>query len=458
MGAVYLEDELAEIAETRLRTAAQAAAVLASLGGASGEPATLAEVGDRTGYSREGVRHCLLALRRSLAAFPAPAPLLKGALALMAEVAPCVQGAYSDALVARGLARGPFPAPAVFRWADMLSPGASIPVRLWADGALLPQSLTDLYRRLPMALRKQAAHHGAAHVDRCAGHLAEPGREELLLRLIPICVECDASLRWIDAGSGWFWVPGARSPMLTDVKKLLAVCPEVQIESLSAGISRFYRRHGSVPPLDVLIEWCRQVEGLCVSGSTVTAKPPLDPQTELAAEELRLYDLLRAHGGVMSAGELQREWVAQGANPGTLRVLRMNAPFVRRSSARLYALREPEGEGGGQDFGFEDRGRAQALSNRWTPDGRVLVSYRLTPRKTTEPLFPIPYVLRKVLGGEFHLTGEGGEDLGVVEVRIPGGLRLDALFAIARPREGMILELEFDLAARSLHAVLRDSG
>ena len=37
-------------------------------------------------------------------------------------------------------------------------------------------------------------------------------------------------------------------------------------------------------------------------------------------------------------------------------------------------------------------------------------------------------------------------------------LDYDALFAIARPREGMILELEFDLAARSQHAVLRDSG
>src|SRR5439155_18932842 len=109
------------------------------------------------------------------------------------------------------------------------------------------------------------------------------------------------------------------------------------------------------------------------------------PRTELTAEEFRLYDLLHGHGGVMSAGELQREWVAQGGNPGTLRVLRMNAPFVRRSSARLYALREPEGAGGGQDFGFEDRGRAQAFSTRWSPEGRVVVSYRLTPRKTAEP-------------------------------------------------------------------------
>ncbi len=448
---MLFEEEVSAVARELLLRPQRCQAVMHLLGVAGGRPATLVEAAAATGYTREGARHCLLDLQRRAAQAPPAAPVLEQALALAGEIAPCFDTDYGAALVERGLAGSPLSYATVARCAEALARDPPPSMVLLPVGALLHAHHVPIHKGLRGLLRRQARRSGAAQVERCAAMLATSGAPELLARLIRIRVTCDPSFRWIDAGSGWFWVPGVRNPMLTDFRKLLAVCNPIASDSLHAGVSRFYRRHGSVPPPEELLQWCRQIPGLVVDGNRVAAEPPLDPRQVLAPEELRLWEALRVHGGQVSERVLRAEWVARGGKLGTLRVIRMNAPFAYRPAPQTYSLRTPDLPAGACRDVLARENESAAIT-AWTPGGRIVILYALTEGRLREPLFRLPNVHWQSLGGEFRLLGPGGQDAGTVDVKTLGWVRLDALFKQARPQRGMHLELEFDLATRVLRA------
>lgn len=452
-----LDEELAAIAGTVLK-GRRLAAVLHACGGVHGQPATLAEVGRRTGYSREGVRHCLRAFEEGVNRSVPFAPALDRALSLMVEVAPCLNAGYEEALVARGIARSPIPCSAVFRWARVLGRTTDGQVTLDPDGVLLLRGMMDLYERVSAELRKHAGNFGAAQVERCASRLAARDTVALPCQVIRDCVETRREFHWIHRESGWFWVPGARNPMLNDLWKVFAVCPEMDVELLHAGLSRFYRRQGTLPPVPVFLEWCQQVEGLLVSGRSVRADPPPDPGEVLTDKERLLVGLIRDHGPEVQAAELDAAWTARGENLGTLRVLRNNAPFVCRLRRGAYALRGHHPGGAEELAGASPRHGGQARGTGWTRANRVWIAYTLTERSLRVPSFPVPVVQWKVVRGEFRLRMPEGDDAGVVEARVPGGIGLQALFARVQPAAGKIMVLEFDLAERTVHAAFGDEA
>ncbi len=453
---MFVEDELSAIVRERLRSASRHHIVLLSLGVADGRPATLAAVAAATGYSREGVRHCLTSLQESAARAAPAAPVLEQALSLAGEMAPCLDSEYGAALVDRRLARSPLSYTALARSAETLALEPPASLRLLPEGALLRVDQAAIYDGLPIALRKQAARSGVTQVERCAAILAGAAPADILPRLIRIRVTSDPSFRWIDAGSGWFWVPGGRNPLLGDIRKLLSVCSPASLESLHAGLSRFYRRHGAVPPPEILLEWCRQLPGLVVRHDFVAAEPSLDPRQALTAEELRLWEVLRASGGRLAERELRAEWAARGGNIGTLRVLRKNAPFVYRPGPRLYALRTPDlRAGAAQDVAA--RAREPVAVTEWTPGGKVTIAYTLTGHRVRNPFFRVPNVHWQSLRGQFRVLGPRGRDAGTVELKVRGGMRLDTLFEQARPQRGAQLVLEFDLATRVVRARFRQA-
>src|SRR5262249_770130 len=88
-------------------------------------------------------------------------------------------------------------------------------------------------------------------------------------------VETIANFGCLDATHTWFWIRSARSRLLNQVQKILAVSPRISLAELRAGVARHHRMDGFAPPRHVLAALCCEVGGCRVVGDQVAADPGL---------------------------------------------------------------------------------------------------------------------------------------------------------------------------------------
>jgi hypothetical protein len=154
--------------------------------------------------------------------------------------------------------------------------------------------------------------------------------------LIEAILSSQSDFRWLDRHSGWFWLAEApRNRAVKRIRKMLAVANPLTVEELRAGLGRM----GSlIAPEETLLAFCRQIEGLSVSGDLIHASPCIETADVLNKTERHIYQLLSENNGCMANSELIWESNRLGMKRPTFYQCVTYSPIVARYDGRHYRL------------------------------------------------------------------------------------------------------------------------
>jgi hypothetical protein len=94
-----------------------------------------------------------------------------------------------------------------------------------------------------------------------------------------------------------------------------------------------------------LLELCRQLPGMAVSGNRIAAMDPIPPLSVLNKTEQVVFELISQNGGAMAVGELEARGARLGVTRATLYQCLMYSPIVIRVSTGHYALLDSGSQG-----------------------------------------------------------------------------------------------------------------
>lgn len=103
----------------------------------------------------------------------------------------------------------------------------------------------------------------------------------------------------------WFWSETGINPLLQRIRKILAVVNRIHALDLRVGIVRSARMKGFSPPMEVLLEFCRQAPGLSVCGDTIVAGERVNPDEVLSQIERQIVNNLCQNVGTLTVSELK---------------------------------------------------------------------------------------------------------------------------------------------------------
>jgi hypothetical protein len=326
--AVTLERELGALLTAARLGPRQARAVAARLGWDGAGGATLADAGEREGYTRERVRQLEQRVVAYARRVSPRVPLVERALAVIASAAPARRSAVGLALRDAGLARRPFDPAGVLNAARLL--GFDPPFAV-DDALVLFEGRGDESVTALTAARRLSRSFGPVCAADVASELGAPARDvERLLRLRDELVELEAT--------GWF-VPrrAPRSRNELRLRKVLAIAHELSVDELVAALCRGPR---AVPlPGPVVVAYCDLLPWTAVdrAAGLVRSRRPLDPARELSDAELCTYEILLAHGP-LDIGTAAGLAAARGFNEATVGFVLRYSPITRPAGGGRVAL------------------------------------------------------------------------------------------------------------------------
>jgi hypothetical protein len=157
--------------------------------------------------------------------------------------------------------------------------------------------------------------------------------------LVVSVLACLGDFHWLEQSTDWFWLPdNPTNRVLNRIRKILSVANEINISELWAGIARDYRMKGFSPPKRVLLEFCRQAQGLRVYGDTVKAAPGVNSDDVLTQTERDIVHILSEHGGTMATSEFTSVCLGMAMNRHTMYHNLVNSPIISKYAGGLYRL------------------------------------------------------------------------------------------------------------------------
>jgi len=97
-----------------------------------------------------------------------------------------------------------------------------------------------------------------------------------------------------DLGKGWFWIRKLpRNHLLTIVRKVLAVAPEINVSEMRAAIANDPRGMGFAPPKEVVLRFCQSAAECDVEDNVIIAQNGQDPTQVLTDIERAILDVFR---------------------------------------------------------------------------------------------------------------------------------------------------------------------
>lgn len=265
-GPVSVEEELAEWADAARFGSADSERrrhLFARYHGLDGAPATLAELGQEFGLTKERVRQLLLILDGA----SRPSPLLDRALQVMARMAPATEDAVLDELERLGLTRRRVPLAALASVAKVL--GREVPRLDKAHGLVF----VDWPGAVAVAGQAVERAYGLAFTRGAAlvGEVVLPGdglTEADLRRLLGR----QGRFAWLDEPAGWFTLAqaGQSLPGAT-------VCAALAAAGGRIGLGELYDRlpKGKMPA-ELFRAFCGLLSWSSVEGDEVVAFDPVE--------------------------------------------------------------------------------------------------------------------------------------------------------------------------------------
>lgn len=326
-----LEAELSD-ALGRLQSPRNRKLVARHLGWDGRPPCSLKEAGSGFHLTRERARQ-VFAAALPLLRLSTELPALEEALALVQQRQHQRADDVEQELRARGLTNGRVSLHGILSAARVFERKPDFELHLvggfWFVGAVAQAG------KLVLDLAVRAVlHHGAARVSDLRRQAGPRIVDQSLVRRI---LQTRSDLCWLDAEREWFWLRFvARNRLLTRVRKVLAVCPRIQISSLHQAISRDYKPVEI--PQAVLRSLCQDFSWCRVGSQYVEARLAPNLEDLLAGGEAVVCAILRQHGGALPLPRLRPLCFAAGVKkPNLWRVLSFS-PLLQRFDKEIYGL------------------------------------------------------------------------------------------------------------------------
>lgn len=449
-----LEDELVQVFAST-GSPRNREILISYYGWKDGRTHTLAEIGARYGMTRERTRQICAKLVRRKDPRQILAPVLDRTLGLVAERLPRSADRLEAELRDAGLTRVGLGLSNIQVAARLL--GRQVPfVVVGVDqGRLVVRPGEE---RIPPAVaeaaRKQVFYRGVTTVGRVMAAVSARFKTPVSEALVVETVQLMTGFGWLDRAAGWFCLASpSRHGLPKAIEKTLAVAGRLGIEQLAAAIARNRRLWKTPVPLAVLLEFCRQMRGLRIEGSSVLADPPLSWAETLTGVEAHLVRILREHGPIMERGMLEDLCVAQGINRFSFNAFLATSPVIAQYGPSVYGLV-------GADVSpttiqaMVEKQRAQRAAIRvledhgQTEDGRIWLGYRLSKAASTYAVITVPAALKDVVTGRFDLMSADGRHVGTLAAREGRAWGLGAFLRQQGAQVDNYVRLTFDLKAR----------
>jgi hypothetical protein len=309
--------------------------------GLAGE--TLQSVGDAFGITRERTRQIVAAASARLRTERPAAPALDRTIAFVVDRMPAATGVIDAGVIeaemrCKGLTAGLFRIESVVKAAGLV--GRRLPFAIThVNGERLVhvQELAPLLSIVHLA-RRVVARYGISTVSNVAAKLRKERRGTSGRDLVASVLARERNFRWLDSSREWFWSETGTNPVLHRIRKILAVVNPIQASDLMVGIVRSPRMKGFSPPVEVLLEFCRQAPGLHVCDDTVVAKPSVNPDEVLSQIEKQIVYTLYQNGGTLTASELKAACLRMGLNQTTCYLYLAHSPFILKYGHNRYGL------------------------------------------------------------------------------------------------------------------------
>lgn len=443
------------------------AAFMKRFGWSGDPPATLQEVGDQLGITRERVRQIESQILKRLPPRPIFLPSLEQAIRLLEAASPISLKDAANLIQVEGKSKCLFHPKGVINAAEICGLDTSLRIRTIKGAPVVLGNWEEgLAGRLANFALRQCGASGVSNIAAVVEHATSEGlnvsedEAARLLRTIP---------RLVFLTDSWFWDPKGppgRNRLRNTCRKMLSVSTSIPLSRLREGIRREFAFRTSshqsrwqlrVPPVDVLRTFLRAHPDFIVDESgCARSTSPLDYKVELGDVYATVVEVLRASpAGVLDRQSIRDACIARGVNPSSLEMALTYSPVVEHLDTNIWGLR-------GIDVSpaaVEALRVANAMKPRekrihgfgWTPEGKIWVAARL-PGNVSAPVLGIPSgVKRYLVGQRFRAVAQDGSDQGNVAVTEDGsaygfGRYLDR----AGADEGDFLALEFDLPTKEV--------
>jgi Sigma-70, region 4 len=304
---------------------------------------TLQSVGKAFGVTRERIRQIVAAASAHLRTERPLAQALDRTIAFVADRIPAGVGVIDAGVIeaemrSKGLTAGLFRIESVVKATELL--GRRLPFTITqVNGARLvhTQNIPPLLSIVHLA-RRVVAHHGIATISNVAAKLRKKTRGVGRSDFIANVLARDRSFRWLDSSREWFWSETGINPVLHRIRKILAVVNPIHASDLMVGIVRSPRMKGFSPPIEVLLEFCRQAPGLHVRGDAIEANPMVSPNEVLSQIERQIVHTLSQNGGTLTVLELKSACLSMGLNQTTCYLYLGHSPFIGKCGHNRYGL------------------------------------------------------------------------------------------------------------------------
>ncbi len=302
---------------------------------------TLDALGRKYGVSRERIRQiCNRAIKqhRNVEVF---APVLDRALAFLAARIPSSLAALQAEFDKARLSACRLPIDVVVEAASLLGRTPPFVLAAVEEGRV---AVAAAQARLPAAIaraaKQAAANYGAATISRVLAELSTRPRAEVPRKLIDETLQGLTGFRWLDAGRQWFQRDGTHPSygLPNMIGKILSVCPRIKVNRMCAALARNRRSRRPLPPPRVLLEFCRNMPGVRVEGTTVIAAAPRSWRTALADAERIVVRTLKWYGPILERAELEGLCLRAGMNRFSFNAILMSSPVIVPHGRGRYGL------------------------------------------------------------------------------------------------------------------------
>ncbi len=246
------------------------------------------------------------------------------------------------------------------------------------------------------------------------------------------------------------------------IEKVLSVAERVEVSKLRAAIVRHRRSNRGLPPVKILLEFCRQMPDVRIEGNTIISDPPRDWRKTLTGVERLIVEVLSKHGPVMERMAFEERCVRAGMNRFSFNVIIMSSPVVEQYGRSVYGL-----------LGLKvDRKAAQKLVSQrpaitparvlrafgQTDNGRFYLAYRLSKAAISGGVITMPAAMKRHIHGRFTLRTPDGRKVGTLVVKKGCGWGLGPVLRGTPAEPGDYMLLLFDKASHSAQIRIGDEN
>jgi hypothetical protein len=302
------------------------------LGWDGGAGATLEQVGEEFGVTRERTRQIVASALRKPDAVDST--FLSKAIECVAASIPTDEGSAEQALVDAGITRSRISLRCLVRTAKHLEVMLPWRIEEWnGRRVVVDDAGAKLVDEFLQAARWRVSHFGVT----TRTFVLSEGPSTLAMEKLELLFSLLADVKWLDEAHEWFWVPTARNTILSRVAKILRAAPRISIDLARTGVLRDGHMQEVTLPPDVFRALCQSLPWCHVEGDELIAGDAV-PVGEDDSDEQAVVRILMQSGSVMNRRQL---WaIAKEAGIGKVNFYGVlsNSPVIVRHAPDVYGL------------------------------------------------------------------------------------------------------------------------